>query len=181
MSNKNKTLIFIGIILVIVFIFMSKDQIFKTLPIQPAPAENSTPTPPLVSQVKIFLTALEDSGNSGLKIGCGDSLIPVTVDITPTTKPLTQALNELLSLKQQYYGESGLYNALYNSDLKLDSATVENGVAEIYISGNLSLGGVCDDPRVQAQLEQTALQFPTVKEVKIYINNIPLSEVLSEK
>jgi spore germination protein GerM len=37
------------------------------------------------------------------------------------------------------------------------------------------------NPRVQAQIEETALQFPTVKKVKVFINGLPLSEYLSER
>ena len=77
------------------------------------------------------------------------------------------------------YGESGLYNALYQSDLQVESISLENGKAEIYLTGTMMLGGECDNPRVEAQLKQTALQFSTVQEVSIYINGKLLSEVLS--
>jgi hypothetical protein len=43
------------------------------------------------------------------------------------------------------------------------------------------MGGECDTPRVQAQLEQTILQFPTVTEAAIFINGKPLQDVLSLK
>jgi hypothetical protein len=43
------------------------------------------------------------------------------------------------------------------------------------------LGGVCDSPRVQAQIEQTALQFSTVSEVEVFVNDTPLEEVLSQQ
>lgn len=149
----------------------------------PTPIVTSSPTssPALVSEVKIFLIALEDQGISGELIGCGDSAVSVTRQITPTTKPLTEAFNELLLIKTQYYGESGLYNALYQSTLKLDSAEVVGTTATIYLSGSLVLGGTCDNPRVEAQLKSTALQFSTVRTVNIFINNIPLEEVLSQK
>lgn len=43
------------------------------------------------------------------------------------------------------------------------------------------LGGVCDAPRLEAQIEQTALQFSTVNEVAVFVNDKPLEEVLSSK
>jgi len=43
------------------------------------------------------------------------------------------------------------------------------------------MGGECDTPRVQAQLEQTVLQFPTVTDAAIFINGRPLADVLSLK
>ena len=137
--------------------------------------------PPLFSRVKLYFVALGDNGASGKRIGCDDSIIPVEVTIDPTTAPLTAALNRLFSIKTDYYGQSGLYNALYRSDLRLDTASVANGLATVQLSGSLQLGGVCDDPRVQAQLEETIRQFSTVHDVAIFLNGQPLEDVLSER
>jgi hypothetical protein len=67
--------------------------------------------------VKIVLIALEDNGQTGPLVGCGDSAIPINVTIPRTQGVLRAALERLLSAKQQFYGESGYYNALYQSDL----------------------------------------------------------------
>jgi hypothetical protein len=140
------------------------------------------PTSTAVQQtVKIFLIALEDNGQSGILVGCGDSAVPVTVVIPRTQGVLKAALEKLLSIKEQYYGESGLYNALYQSDLQLKSVTIDQGKAVIHLTGTVMLGGVCDAPRVEAQIEQTALQFSTVSSVEVFINAIPLEDVLSQK
>ncbi len=140
------------------------------------------PTSTAVQQtVKIFLIALEDNGQSGILVGCGDSAVPVTVVIPRTQGVLKAALEKLLSIKEQYYGESGLYNALYQSDLKLKSVTIDQGKAIIHLTGTVMLGGVCDAPRVEAQIKQTALQFSTVSDVDVFINDIPLEDVLSQK
>ena len=91
-------------------------------------------------------------------------------------------MEALLSVKYEYYGQSGLYNALYQSDLQVESVSIDiNGKASVYLTGNLIMGGECDTPRVQAQVEQTVLQFPTVKDVVIFINGKPLSDVFSLK
>jgi Sporulation and spore germination len=150
---------------------------------QQIPAASATSTPPTATQqnVKIFLIALEDNGQSGTLVGCGDSAIPVTVTIPPTQGVLRAALEKLLSAKQQFYGESGYYNALYQSDLQVASVTIEQGKAIIHLTGSIMLGGVCDAPRVEAQIEQTALQFSTVDDVAVFINDLPLEEVLSTK
>ena len=140
------------------------------------------PTSTAVQQtVKIFLIALEDNGQSGILVGCGDSAVPVTVIIPRTQGVLKAALEKLLSIKEQYYGESGLYNALYQSDLKLKSVTIDQGKAVIHLTGTVMLGGVCDAPRFEAQIKQTALQFSTVSDVEVFINDIPLEDVLSQK
>jgi sporulation and spore germination protein len=140
------------------------------------------PTSTAVQQtVKIFLIALEDNGQSGILVGCGDSAVPVTVVIPRTQGVLKAALEKLLSIKEQYYGESGLYNALYQSDLQLKSVTIDQGKAVIHLTGTVMLGGVCDAPRVEAQIKQTALQFSTVSGVEVFINDILLEDVLSQK
>jgi len=99
----------------------------------------------------------------------------------PTQGVLRAALEILLGIQQQYYGQSGLYNALYQSNLTIEDLRIENGKASIRLAGKLLLGGVCDNPRVEAQLVETAKQFSTVKEVEIFINGKPLKDVLSEK
>ena len=136
----------------------------------------------LVEQaVKIVLIALEDNGQSGTLVGCGDSAIPINVTIPRTQGVLRAALEKLFSAKQQFYGESGYYNALYQSDLRVASVTIEQGKATIRLTGTLMLGGACDAPRVEAQIEQTALQFSTVSDVAVFINDVPLEEALSTK
>ncbi|MFZ6028649.1 MAG: GerMN domain-containing protein [Chloroflexota bacterium] len=128
-----------------------------------------------VSRAEIYLIAVGDNGQAGKKIGCDDSVVPVEVVFEPPTDtPLPAALEELLALDGQYYGQSGLYNVFYQSDLAVESAQIKNGEAIIRLAGTLRLGGVCDDPRLRAQLEETALQFPGVQDVAIFINGEPL-------
>jgi hypothetical protein len=146
------------------------------------PTENTGVTPgSQTSRVRIFLVAVDDNGKTGKKIGCGDSLIPVTRDITPTTAPLKAALEELLSLKAQSYGESGLYNALYQSNLTVERAVITDGKADVSLRGTYTLGGTCDTPRFSGQLQETARQFPSVEEVDVLLNGMPIAEALSEK
>ena len=57
--------------------------------------------------VQIFLIGLEDNGVTGTMVGCGDSVIPVQAEITPTQGVLKAALEALLAIKDQYYGQSG--------------------------------------------------------------------------
>jgi Sporulation and spore germination len=141
-----------------------------------------TPTiPAKTTRVKLYFVAIDDNGKSGKKIGCNDSLVAVDREISATSAPLTVALNELFSLKGQFYGQSGLYNALYQSKIKVASVTIVDGKATINLSGSLVLNGICDNPRVEAQVEQVALQFSTVSSVVVYLNGIPLQQALSEK
>jgi spore germination protein GerM len=133
------------------------------------------------TEVKLFLIAVDDAGRTGKKIGCDDSVVAVTRDLPPTRTPLRAALEELLRIPRIYGSNPELYNSLSQSQLKLKSVSVRRGVARLSFAGRLVTGGVCDNPRVQAQIEETALQFPTVKKVKVFINGLPLSEYLSER
>ena len=149
-------------------------------PLPPEPT--SVPAEPPVEGgqfVLIYLIALGDNGISGPLVGCGDSAVPVTLEIPPTEGILRAALDHLLAQKDQYYGQSGLYNALYQSDLVVQDVTIVDGEARIYLTGALMQGGECDSPRIQAQLEQTAFQFSTVQAVTIFINDVPLADALS--
>jgi hypothetical protein len=137
--------------------------------------------PPLFSEVQIALIALGDAGQSGERIGCDDSVVLVPVSIEPTAAPLTAALEQLFAIDSEYYGESGLYNVLHRSDLRLERAVVAQGRATIELAGELRLGGVCDSPRVEAQIQATARQFSTVNEVVVTLNGQPLEEVLSAR
>jgi hypothetical protein len=133
----------------------------------------------LFERTNIYLVALEDAGATGEEIGCGDSLIPVEIAIEPTIAPLTAALENLFEIDSEFYGQSGLYNPFYNSDLTVDGIDIVNREAQINLSGNLSVGGTCDTPRIEASLEQTALQYSTIDTVTITINGEPLGDVLS--
>jgi hypothetical protein len=107
-------------------------------------------------------------------VGCGDSAVPITVTIPKIQGVLRASLEKLLSAKQQFYGEAGLYNALYQSNLQVADVTIEAGKAIIHLTGTITLGGICDAPRLEAQIEQTALQFSTVNEVAVFVNDVPL-------
>src|SRR5947209_7801220 len=132
----------------------------------------------LKTSVRIFLVAMGDNGRTGRRIGCGDSLIPVTVRVPPTAAPLRAALLALLRIHQRFYGQSGLYDSLFQNHLRLVSLRIVAGRATVRLAGKLFLGGVCDDPRVEAQLRQTVLQFPSVRSAAIFLNGIPLRKAL---
>lgn len=135
-----------------------------------------TSKPPTVN---IYLVAMGDNGAAGELIGCGDSLMAVEVAIEPTQAVLRAALTALLNLPPDAtYGQSGLYNALYLSDLQIESLEIIDRQAIIRLTGALIYGGECDIPRIEAQLTSIALQFSTVDSVSVYINDTLLSDLL---
>jgi hypothetical protein len=129
--------------------------------------------------VTIFLVGLEDGGTTGQLIGCGDSLVPVEVEVPASEDVQLAAMEKLLSIHDMYYGESGLYNALYQSDLTVDSWKIQNDFVTFKLIGNFMMGGECDSPRIQMQLEATALQYGMTQGDIILINGKPLEDLLS--
>lgn len=148
-------------------------------PLLPEPTATATSLP--FATVKVYYIALEDNGVSGAPVGCGDSAIAVEYPIGFGKGPLEYAYEKLLYARERTVGESGLYNALYQSDLTLVSAEIRDGTAVIALEGTLLLGGECDSPRVQAQLEMIPGQFPEVTAVEISLNGKPLADALSLK
>lgn len=138
-----------------------------------AETKPATPPPATVDRVQIYLIS-QGTGT----IGCGDEAVAVTRQITPTQAPLQAALAELFSIKTADYGESGLYNALYQSDIRIDRVVIQNGQAVVALSGTIRLNGVCDEPRAVAQIEQTVRQFSSVTSTVITLNGQPLTDAV---
>ena len=128
--------------------------------------------------IKIYLVAVGDDGKGGRKIGCGDSLVPVTRTIKKTAAPLTAAVSELLKTSQQTEGTPRLENFWKGRNLKVKSVSIRNQTATIQLSGEVFVAGVCDGPRIQGQIEETARQFPSVKKVKVFIGKRTLAEAI---
>jgi hypothetical protein len=163
-------------------ILLIKPDIISGPKASPTPIPSVTPQPTLITEtVKIFFVALEDNGKSGPKIGCGDSLVSVDQEINYKGDKLKNTLEQLLMQKTQFYGQSGFYNALFSSNLKVDTVSYKGSTASVYLTGEMQLGGTCDTPRFEEQLKATMLQFPEIKNAEIYINNQPIKEALSTK
>jgi spore germination protein GerM len=128
--------------------------------------------------VTVFLVAVGDAGQNGPRIGCDDSVVPVEQTAVAGESPVATALNTLLALPQRPAEDPDLYSALAQSSFTVEEVQVEDGHAEIYLEGQLRLAGVCDEPRVVAQLQHTTLQFDAIDSVDLYLNGQPLEEQL---
>jgi hypothetical protein len=133
---------------------------------------------PLLSEsdvmVQIFLIDTPKDGEPVGGIGCGDRVVPVTRTLPRTQSAISSAVQQLVTLKEQHV--DGLYNVFYQSDLALESAQVAEGKAVVRLIGELRLGGICDEPRVKAQIDATVRQFTNVTSVEIFLNGQPLSD-----
>ena len=132
---------------------------------------------PATREVKVYLVALGDAGRRGRKIGCDDSLVPVTRSVSADGEPLKAALAELLSTPRE--SEGGLGNYWQGEGLRVRSAAVSGGTATIRISGRVFVAGVCDQPRIEEQIKETARQFPGVRRVRVFVNGVALSRAIS--
>lgn len=129
-------------------------------------------------EVKVYLVTLGDNGKMGKKIGCDDSLVPVTRTIKATPAPLKSALEELLSTPPETGDNPKLQNFWKGRNLKVRSASIRNYTATIHISGEVYVAGICDLPRIESQIEATARQFPNVKKVKVFIGKRTLADAI---
>lgn len=148
------------------------------VPATPVPPTPITPTPSVT--VNVFFVALGDNGASGLLLGCGDSLIAVPHDIPAgtVTERIAAALTELFSVKDRYVGDQQYYNALYQSNLVVDSVTLDGTTAVVQLSGDYSLGDDCNRPRIEAQIEGTVSDLAEVDAVQVFVNGTPLETIL---
>ena len=138
----------------------------------PQPAETPA-TPPEVVSYDIYLVAYDTTLVGGQEIGCGDVLVPIEQTSALRDTPLAEALRALV----QAQDASVIVNTVRG--LTVEEVTIEKGVATVQLAGRLELGGVCDHPRVEGQLRQTALQFPEVDSVLFFIDGEPLDAYLS--
>lgn len=136
--------------------------------------------------IVVYYVKLDDGGKSGKLIGCNDSL--VAVEKTTTSSDLLKtAIKNLLADHSQnesannLNNSGSLYNALYLSSLDLENIIYEENKIIVRLSGNLKMGGECDNPRVKAQIEETVRQYAGGKEIEILINNNSLDSLLSLK
>ena len=148
---------------------------------QAAPGLEEMNATTVTGRVRIFLIAPGDEGRSGRKIGCGDSVLPVEVNLPKPGPALEGAIEALLALHDRTDPKSGLYNALYASHLEATSVARAGAQVRVDLAGYLELGGECDDPRILAQLEETVLQFPDVQHVRFYLDGKPLRQLVSGK
>lgn len=139
-----------------------------------APAASGT-----TRQIIVYLVARGDDGKHGRKIGCNDSLVAVSRTVRASASPLRAAVQELLSIPADYTaGGEPLENFWKGSDLRLAKVSSVGTRATLYITGRLSVAGICDEPRITQQIEETARQFRSVSRVDVFINGVPLAEAI---
>ncbi|MDN5727775.1 MAG: GerMN domain-containing protein, partial [Propionibacteriales bacterium] len=125
--------------------------------------------------------ARDDDGQTGRKIGCGDSLVATYTGPQTFSSQLEASMEWLLSHRDRELGGSGLYNALHQSELQFQSGHVDGDTVTVALTGTLAKGGSCDAPRIKAQLRQTAMTSVGAGNARITVNGTPLSQLLGGK
>ncbi|WP_258006529.1 GerMN domain-containing protein [Arthrobacter sp. AFG20] len=125
----------------------------------------------------VYYVALDDGGTSGVRFGCNDSLVAVHQADSSISEPLQAAMSRLLS-GPDAPPASGLYNALSASSLQYVSGYLDGTTVVVNLTGAVHPGGVCDLPRIEAQLTHTAVTAVGAVRAEIYVSGVPLAEVL---
>ncbi|MFE4195666.1 GerMN domain-containing protein [Paenarthrobacter sp. NPDC056912] len=131
-----------------------------------------------VSGPAVYYVAIDDGGARGVRFGCNDSLVPVRGAAVPGD-PLSVALSRLLEAGMPLDSDAALYDALADSSLRYLSGYMNGSVVVVNLSGSLRPGGICDIPRIQAQLTHTIVSASGATRAEIYINGRTLTEALS--
>jgi hypothetical protein len=126
----------------------------------------------------VYFVAIGDGGSRGVRFGCDDSLVGVHITAPPGSDPLAVAMGQLLA-PDGAASRAGLYNALSGSALRYISGYLDGTTAVVNLSGSLRPGGVCDQPRIETQLAQTAVAATGASQAAIYIDGNTLADVLS--
>lgn len=102
-----------------------------------------------------------------------DKVEPTFRRIPRIMTPLAAAINELLLGPDGVEARTGLITSI-NTGVKLQRAVIEDGVAKLDFNDMLQagVGGSCRVTAIRAQINATALQFASVRDVVISINGV---------
>ncbi len=129
------------------------------------PAQN-IPNPPVAlttTDTTVYAIKLNDNGTSlnSVQVGCGDSAMPVQMtapnayDDTDPVASINAAMMTLLSTTATSFNTQGYQNPLSNQAMVIQSVTQSGTNYTVKLNGSFTFGGVCDMPRVRAQVEET--------------------------
>lgn len=109
----------------------------------------------------------------GSEFGCGAAIDFRPHVISKTPAPLNATYQLLFDIKAiPEIPTDPIRNPLGNySQLHYDSVNLVNGTASVYLSGKMYGPGHCSLSELREQLTSAALQFDTVNQVDIYVND----------
>lgn len=119
--------------------------------------------------------ALLDTHNftQGKQRGC-DRIVMVPYRIGAAAPSLDTAMRALFSWDEENVGDWLNFVARIRNTVTYSHTTVDGTTATVFLTGDFpETAGSCDDQRLQAQIEETAYQFPRIQKVHIYLNGAP--------
>lgn len=123
---------------------------------------------PVSSYTVLQIPLIKEGGN----IGCGVSVF-FAPHVVPKTEAVLDATYRLLfDIKATpEIPEDGFQNVVgAYSRLYYDSVSIKDGTAKLMLSGQMYGPGHCAVPAFNAQINQAAFQFDTVKKLEVYLN-----------
>jgi hypothetical protein len=138
-----------------------------------------TAIPPVVQQpvTEGNVQVIDPRANN--KPFCSDATLPVAITTPADDNTLRAAYETLLSIDAEEV--QGGYNALRLSDLRVDGVSVQGNTATVQLSGTLNIPtneDVCAAIRMHSQLTQTALAYPNITSIVIFINGMSINTAL---
>ena len=133
--------------------------------------------------VILYLALSESDGRStGIEVGCGSLLIPVTESVFGAGQPAArvQAALEALFARPVQPAE-GIINPLNSSTLAVQNVSINDGVATVALTGSVMPAGACEIPVITGQIRQTVLADAAVNEVLVTINGQTMDAVFSQR
>lgn len=118
--------------------------------------------------VKVYFATSKTAGQNDFDCKYLES---VNKEVPKSTAVARAALTALLAGPSASDKANGFYTAI-NSNVKINSLTIDNGVARVDFNEQIQyqVGGSCKVSTIREQINQTLLQFPTVKSVIISVN-----------
>lgn len=111
----------------------------------------------------VYMIKPDDNGATAgsIKVGCGDSAMPVTTtatnpyDATNPVASINAAIMSMLNMTTNQFQTQNLQNPLADQQMIIQSVDQNGTQLVIHLNGQFSFGGACEMPRVRAQVEET--------------------------
>ncbi len=169
-----------GLVLLVVAVLLLGGSTYYFRSTEPIEQEEELPIPvtPPGGQVVTFDSVQIPLFTEGGDIVCGVKLNWLTREVTPSISLIDATLMELFSLPDPVSIDGVSYqNPIGYQITKTEfpplrylQASIENGVASIYLEGSLTGVGTCYDPLPAIQLEALVKQFDSVQSVRYFLN-----------
>ncbi len=125
--------------------------------------------------VELFFVAVSPTKVQGETFGCGDVLVS-----RQRTEPFVGSTLESASREATAAPPKGLVNSVAALHIELRLVTIDDRDATVTLEP-FSIGGACDNPRIEEQLTRVVDQFGAFHRIDIMVGDCTLAQYLSLK